>query len=115
MTTIALTKTPSGNTRTMIVNWLNLANGDDGEPIPFSQYADKSAQVIGTFGVGGSITLEGSNNGTDWAPLTDPQGSNLVFTTAKIEMVTEATLLVRPRVSAGDGTTSLSMILLMKE
>lgn len=115
MSTIQLTKTPSGNTRTIIATWANLANGDDGEPIKFSQYADKSVQVIGTFGVGGTLLLEGSNNGTDWGTLTDPQGNNLSFATAKIEMVTEATLFVRPRVSAGDVTTSLTVILLMKE
>lgn len=115
MSTISLTKTPSGNTRTIVATWSSMANGDDGEPIKFSQYADKSVQVIGTFGVGGSLVIEGSNNGSDWSTLSDPQGNNLSFSTAKIEMVTEATLYVRPRVAGGDGTTSLTVILLMKE
>lgn len=115
MATIPLSKNPSGNTRTMIVTWPHLANGDDGDPITFSQYADKSAQVIGTFGVGGGVAIEGSNNGKDWAPLSDPQGNDLNFSTAKIEMVTEATLYVRPRVTGGNGSTDLTVILLMKE
>jgi hypothetical protein len=115
MSTIQLTKTPSGNTRTIIATWAGLANGDDGEPIKFSQYADKSAQVTGIFGAGGSLAIEGSNDGANWAPLSDPQGNDLNFATAKIEMITEATLYVRPRVAGGDGTTNLSVILLMKE
>jgi hypothetical protein len=115
MSTIQHIKTPSGNTRTIVATWPNLANGDDGETIKFSQYADKSAQVFGTFGAGGSLRIEGSNDGENWAVLTDPQGNDLVFTSAKIEMVTEATLHVRPKVTAGDGTTALTVVLLMKE
>jgi hypothetical protein len=92
-----------------------MANGDDGNPIQFAQYTDKSVQVTGIFGSGGSIRLEGSNNGVDWAPLSDPSGNDLNITSAKIKMVTEATYYVRPRVTAGDGTTNLSVHLLIKE
>jgi hypothetical protein len=115
MSTIAPTKTPTGNTRSFVVGWAALANGDAGEAIPFSQYTDKSVQVIGAFGAGGVLRFEGSNNGTDWAPLTDPQGNPLDFSSAKIEMVSEATAWVRPRVTAGDGTTSLTVLVLLKE
>jgi len=115
MSTIQMTQRPSGNTRTFIATWTPLANGDDGSMVQFSQYTDKSVQVSGTFGAGGALRLEGSNNGVDWAVLTDPQGNDLTITTPKIEMVTEATLYVRPRVTAGDGTTSLTVTLLMKE
>jgi hypothetical protein len=115
MATIPYTRVQTGNTRSMVFVWSAIANGDEGEPIPFSAYADKSAQVTGTFGAGGSVRIEGSNDGTNWAALTDPQGNNLDITTAKIEMVTEATLLVRPRVTAGDGTTAISVALFAKE
>jgi len=115
MPTIQKTNLPSGNTKTVVSRWANMANGDDGESIGFSQYTDKSVQVTGTFGAGGSVRIEGSNDGSNWAVLTDPQGNDLNITAAKIEMVTEATLYVRPRVTAGDGTTSLSVTLLMKE
>jgi len=115
MATIAHTRKPTQNSKTILVSWDGLANGDDGEPIPFSQYTDKSVQVVGPFGASGSVRFEGSNNGTDWAALTDPQGNALDFTQAKIEMATEATYLVRPRVTAGDGTTSISVTLLARE
>ena len=115
MSTVLHTKTMSGNSRAFVASWEGLALGDVGEAIDFSQFSDKSVQVVGTFGSGGGISLEGSNNGTDWAVLTDPQGNDLNITSSKIEMVTEATLKVRPRVIGGDGTTGLSVHILMKE
>lgn len=115
MATIDHIRSNTNNARTILATWSDLANGDSGNGLPFSQYTDKSVQVIGTFGTGGSLRIEGSNNGTDWAVLTDPQGNALDFTQAKIEMVTEATSLVRPRVTAGDGTTSISVIILARE
>lgn len=78
--------------------------------IPFVQWADRSVQVTGTFGAAGNLRVEGSNDGgTTYATLTDPQGNALDFTAAKIEAITEIVELVRARVTAGDGTTSLAV------
>ena len=116
MATIPNQNSATGNTRGVVVQWGPLANGDDGEAIPFSQYADKSVQVTGTFGAGGSVRFEGSNDGgTNWAPLTDVQGNALDFTSARIKQVTEVTALTRPRVTGGDGSTSLTVSLCMRE
>lgn len=113
--TISHTRIPTGNSRSFVAAWLALPNGEDGEPIAFGQYTDKSVQVSGTFGAGGSLRLEGSNDGVTWAVLTDPQGNDLNLTGPKIEMVTEATAYVRPRVTAGDGTTAITVHMLLKE
>ena len=110
------TRASTGNMKSFVAAWEGLPNSEAGDAIPFSQYTDKSVQVSGTFGAGGSVRIEGSNDGgTTWAVLTDPQGNDLNITTAKIEMVTEATALVRPRVTAGDGTTAINVHMLMKE
>lgn len=114
MPTINHTRAPTGHTSAFVATWAALASGDDGERIPFSQYTDKSVQVTGVFG-GATLVVEGSNDGTTWATLTDPQGNDLLITSAKIEMVTEATLWIRPRVSGGGGTTALNVHLLCKE
>lgn len=83
---------------------------DTGIAIAFAQWADRSVQVTGTLGVGGTLRVEGSNDGgTTYHVLTDPQGNNLDFTTLKVEQVTEVVELIRPRVTAGDGTTSLNV------
>lgn len=109
------TTLPTQTSKAFLREWAALANGDDGDALSCAQYTEKSAQVVGTFGVGGAVQIEGSNNGTDWSVLTDPQGNALTFTGAKIEMVAEATMYIRPRVTAGDGTTSLTCILMVKE
>lgn len=98
----------------VIATWASLANGDDGTPIELGNFADRSVQVVGTFGVGGNLRIEGSINGTDYAPLTDPQGNALDFTTAKIEAISELVRYVKPRVTAGDANTSITVCMFLK-
>lgn len=97
-----------------LVEWTGLLNGDDGSAAQWCDYADRCIQVSGTFGTGGSVTVEGSNNGTVWAAMADPQGNTLTFTSAKIEQALELPRYVRPRVTAGDGTTNLTVSILMR-
>ena len=94
-----------------LVTWSGLLNGDDGARVTLSDFPDRTVQIVGTFGAGGSVNFEGSNNGTDWAVLTDPQGNLITKTAAAMEFVTETPRYVRPRVTGGDGTTDLSVIL----
>lgn len=93
------------------VTWTGLLNTDDGAPHDIRGYPDRSVQFFGTFGVGGTIVLEGSNDGTNWETLTDPQGNAISKTAKALEQILEHTRFVRPRVSAGDGTTSLTCII----
>ena len=103
------------NNPAQLVTWTGLLNGDDGSPVDWLKFGDRSIQFIGTFGTGGSVRLEGSNDGTNWAPLTDPNGNDIIKTAAALEAVTEVTRWVRPRVTAGDGTTSLTALLLLRK
>jgi len=114
MATIASDKNGTNTTVAHVAKWVGLAANDDGQAVACAQYTDKSVQVSGIFG-GASLVFEGSNNGIDWATLTDPQGNALSFTSAKIELVSEATHYARPKVTGGDGTTNLSVYVLMKE
>jgi len=100
----------------MVVTWAGLlqSSSDDGNAFTSPGWADRSVQVTGTLGVGGSVRIEGSNDGTNYAPLTDPQGNALDITTLKIETVTELCAYIRPRITAGDGTTNLNVILLAR-
>lgn len=86
-----------------------LMQDEIGAPLAFAEYADRSVQVAGVFGAGGTVTLEGSNDGTHWATLADPQGYPLVMTTNKIEAILECVRFVRP-VAVGDGTTNLTVL-----
>lgn len=88
-----------------------LANTDTTEPIPFSEFADRSVQVQGTFGAGGTIVWEGSNDdGVTYQTMNDLSGGNAWSKTAAgIDGVAEVCQLARARVSAGDGTTLLEV------
>lgn len=100
-----------------VIQWTPMTNSgsDVGTPVEMPGSADRSVQVTGTFGTGGSVRIEGSNDGTNYAVLTDPQGNALDITTAKIETIMELTRYIRPRVTAGDGTTSLTVTMLVKK
>jgi hypothetical protein len=100
----------------IIFTWPNMQAGDDGQPVIHAHMADRTVQMIGTPGPGAMVfegTLETTE--TTWGTLTDPQGNALSLTTAgKCETVTELVYKIRPRVSAGDGTTSMTGKLLMR-
>jgi len=95
----------------ILLTWAALANGDTGTPFDLPAHAGRTFQVTGTFGTGGSVTLEGSNVGATFFALTDPQGNAITKTAAAGEEVTEAPRYVRPIVTAGDGTTALTVTL----
>lgn len=99
--------------RSVLATWTGLLNGDDGGPFEGGDWGDRTVQITGTFGVGGSISLEGSNDGTNYVVLTDPQGNAITKTAAGIEAVIELPRYIRPRVTAGDGSTSLTCTLYM--
>lgn len=83
---------------------------DSGNPAQLPSWADCSFQVVGTFGGGGTVPIEGSNDGVNFGTLNDPFGVALNFTNAAPRQATERCQFVRPRVTAGDGTTSLTVL-----
>lgn len=115
MATRPAINSPTNGPKAFVVVWSNLALGDDGAPVQFAQFADRTVQFTGTFGVGGTARFEGSNNGTDWAPLTDPLGNAIDATSARIKLAVESPAFVRPRITGGDGTTSITVSVLLKE
>lgn len=85
-----------------------------GTAVAVGDYMDVSVQVFGTFGTA-TVVLEGSNDGgTTYTTLNDPQGTPLSFTAAKIEQVEEPMLLIRPRVSVGDESMDVDVVLFMR-
>lgn len=107
-----------------IITWgpLTFTGTDVGTPIKMPGSADRSVQVLGTLGTGGSVRIQGSNvpspdvsaASTDFVVLTDPQGNALDLASLKIEQVMEVPLWIRPLVTAGDGATSLTVQLLVR-
>jgi hypothetical protein len=99
------------------ITWENLANGDDGDPVSIpGRYTDLTVQVLGTPSVGGSVTIEGSNDGgTTWAALHDLQGNASTHTAVGIEPIAEHPLQLRPDVTAGDVSTDFTVIIVATE
>lgn len=89
-----------------------LATGDQGAPCEMVMASEKSVQVTGTFNTS-TVVLQGSNDGTNWVTLTDPQGNALSFTSAALEAIEEHTRYVRPSVSGGTAT-ALTVTLFMR-
>jgi hypothetical protein len=112
-TTVTLTEYTRYGAEANIATW-TLANGETGEAVQFPGSTSKSVQFSGTFGAGGTVVLEGSNDGTTYFTLTDGDTNSLSKTSAALEHVYENTLYLRPRVTAGDGTTSIKIVLMVK-
>lgn len=98
----------AGNTKLASWTGLTQASLDTGEPLELCDYADYVVQFGGTFGAGGSVNLEGSNDGATYFILNDVQAAAITKSAAALEQVAEAPRYVRPAVTAGDGTTSIT-------
>lgn len=85
-----------------------LANGDTGVPVSLPQKSDMSFQATGTFGAGGSVAIEVSNDGINYFAAKDSFGTLIALTAAApIARLTGPWLWVRPHATAGDGTTAV--------
>jgi len=105
-----------------ILTWV-LANGDSGQFFESGLMTDVTAQIFGTFGAAGSVTLQGSNDprvptdyaaGTtnaQWATIEDNLGNAWTKTAAGGDIVLQSYRYLRPICTAGDGTTALTVII----
>jgi hypothetical protein len=115
------------NVRMKIVQW-TLTNGDTGQWYPWSGlYPEKFFQVYGTWGTGGTVIPEGTNEGypgavtndlptvTPAAPvqLRDSTHSLMSFAANGGDTLLQNPAQIRPHCTAGDGTTSLTVLLLL--
>ena len=111
-----VTNNPPGDGSVITYSWTLVTSGDTGAPIPFAQWADRSVQMSGTWGGGGgTITWEGSNDGTTYFTLNDFGNSPISKTADALEQVIEATLWARPRVSVANVTSVVVTLLARKQ
>lgn len=102
-----------GDSSALKIVWTPMANGDVGREVHYPKHNDKSVHVSGTFGTGGSVAVEGSNNGAvSFAALRSPDSNTIAITAEAIKAVLENTDFTRPHVTAGDGTTALTVSML---
>lgn len=92
--------------------WTPLHQNDVGTVHVAPQLPDKAVTINGTFGAGGSINIEGnSDGGSTYDLLHDVNGNVLTFTANGSKAIAENVTYIRPNCTAGDGTTSLTCII----
>ncbi len=94
-----------------IITWAGLLNGDTGQSVRMSRYADKTVQTFGTLGPGGTVTMEGGADNATWGKLHDPQGIAIAIQDVDPVQVEDNPDFVRPNITAGDGTTNLTVVI----
>ena len=101
----------SGDIR--IVSFAMTAASDVSPVIESAQWADRSVQIAGTYGTS-TVTIEGSNDGTNYATLNDAQGNALSAINAdKIEQMLEVTRYLRAKIVGGT-SCSLAITFLLR-
>ena len=105
MATITATLDRNASAGAIIVTWASMGTADTGTSFLVPSASNLTLQQSGTFG-GATIVLQGSNDGTNWATLTQTGGSNVAFsyTTAGVHCPVEMPVYVRPVTSGGTGT-----------
>jgi hypothetical protein len=85
----------------VLATWAAMATGDVGAGVPIAYAADLSCQCSGTFG-GGTITWQGSNDNTNWHPMTQRGGTTgMAYTAAALHTSQENPAWIRPAVTSG--------------
>lgn len=87
--------------------WGPMANGDVGQGWRLAPFLSAWFTATGTWGAGGSVQLEGSNDGTNWFKLSP---AALTAAGSFALAVNEHPVFIRPNVTAGDGTTAITVI-----
>lgn len=87
------------------VSWSSLATGDTGAPFEVlnARALAGAVQVTGTFS-GATVTLQCSNDGTNYVAVKDVSGSDIALTAAGMKEFSTAARYLRPSVASGTGT-----------
>lgn len=88
------------------VKWAGVVGADSCTPFEFAAFPDKSVQVIGPTFVS-AVTIQGSNDGTNYVTLTDNLGLPLSFTAAGIKFIAENTRYIKPVIAAGASVNTI--------
>jgi len=95
------------------VTWSAVTTGDTGSAFTAAGYVHGFVTFAGTFNGGTTVILQGSNDGTTWAALENPNGDAISATAAGGFEVRTGARYVRPSVSSGSAD-SVNVVLHMK-
>ena len=90
-----------------IIIWETLTAANAvGDAVALGGSPDRSVQVVGTFD-GATVKVQGSNDGTNWVDLTDPQGNPISKTATFMESIMEISRHLRIFTSGGGASQDL--------
>lgn len=106
MATVNFTRQSPAPHNVHVITWANFTESDTCIDYVAPGAADKTFTVVANYGTLGHVTVEGSNDGVNYFPFTDPQGNAIDKTANSMEVLEENPLFLRPRVTAGTGVTA---------
>lgn len=93
---------------TMFVEWDALGSTDTTEVVTYSDWPDKTIHGTGTWG-GATLTVEGSNDNSDWYTLTNIHGTSLSMTDDFVHTIAENPRYLRCATTGGGTTTAITV------
>lgn len=109
--TATVTALQSPNQKAVRVQWASIAGAtsDTGSSVELHQFKSKSIQCEGTYG-GTTVTIQASNDGTNWQGVLDSAGSALTFTAAGLKTISTIARYYRPSAASGTGSLTCTLI-----
>jgi len=106
MATINETRSNGGAVGTEIITWTPITEADVGRGVLVngSSGAVGAMQINGTVG-SATITLQGSNDGSNFYAITDPAGNDVALSAAGIVDFSTAAAYIRPATSGGSSSS----------
>ena len=101
-----------------VIQWTGLLNTDTGAPYKLPHRPIITVQATGTFGAGGTVTMEGTTDSgasPSFSSMKEADGTAGTLQTGAeaLKQLLENVYQIRPNVTAGDGTTSLTVTMLI--
>lgn len=110
MTTASLTGPLEIGKASLLAQWDLVHSDTVGAAAEFPDQTDAVVTITGTFD-SATVTIEGSNDGTTFVILTDPQGNIISKTSAAIEQITEVPRYIRPSMSGGVASEAVRVMI----
>lgn len=106
MATVPLQSENKGNVQNL--KWEGLTTNDYGQPWELPNYSDKTFSILGNFGSGATVVLQGSNvwkpvltDDNDWHTITDTTETDISVTAKTGGQILQNYRWVRPKVTGG--------------
>lgn len=112
--TPTLTKVGDQDDSAILLTWALTTANTDGSLIEWTQWADRCFQAAGTWG-GATLTIQGSNDGSNWFTLSNAAGAAAAtFTADGGKSIIELPRYVRPNLTTPGTGATVSVTLLAR-